>query len=334
MRARNIAKKIQTMVAQSKDGVKFPAFLGNAAGVVKADNYNNVYVIIAGSVFVAHNEVVPNISRLPVLVAKRSGKLEVVSARNAFHETPHINIPDHDHTWGKSNNPTWVRGEQFLPALITPNDGLSLHFKGWIYWIDDAFVPAYEQDIDFSSNLPSAGALIGLLEIDATGAISILEGTPVDSRDLLTYADIPPPSIGKTPLGFAVKLYAGQTKALQGLDFSSSDLIDLRWTGYSNGGSGSFITDWGNIQNLPTWINAIESGQLLEFIEIDRWSALAGDHTFDFSDFVLEIISIEVNGVVQDPLTYTLSSDNLQVVLDTPLAFDAIVTSKYKIEVL
>ena len=65
-----------------------------------------------------------------------------------------------------------------------------------------------------------------------------------------------------------------------------------------------------------------------------RWSASAGDDVFDFPDIVHEIQSVQVNGLGQDPLTYSLTGASNQLTLDDALPFDAVVTANYTIEAL
>lgn len=330
----NKTRKTMKQIILSNKKIEMVVQLGNLQGEIKADKQNNVYVtLMDGEVMTVLNQSVPNL-RMYVLIGYRNNRLQVLRSLNAFHIPTQPDIPDHNHTWGESTNPTFVRGEQHLPGLVVPADNIAVFFKGWTYFINQIYIPVFEQTIPLAAYVPNEGALFALLEVDGNGVISVLTGNVVASREVLRYADIPTPSSNKSPLGCAVKLYAGQSRVMQGLSYSATDVIDLRWTGYSSGGSGSFISDWDNIQNLPTWIKALESGQLLEYIEIERWSALEGDNTFDFNDFVTDIINIKVNGLTQDPLTYTLSNDGLQVVLDTPLEFDAILTSEHKVEVL
>lgn len=238
-------KKLWASMRTRKD-VEFPAFLGNLNGTVKADERGNVFVtLFSGDVLTVYNARVPNKPRLPVVIGYEASNpklLQVLRSRDVYaNGASQPDLPDHNHTWGRSTNPTWVRGEQFLPGLVTPNSDVSVHYTGLVYWLDGAFYIVPEQDIDLSANIPASGAIFAILEVDDTGVISVLEGTPVDSAGLLTYADIPEPSADKKPLMFAVKLYAGQTVIKQGFSFAESDLVDLRWSGYGAGGAGGGV---------------------------------------------------------------------------------------------
>lgn len=248
---KQIANRVRDLVARSREGDEFVGFLGNLNGVVEADKFNNVHVLIHGIEFTAYNEKVPKIAFLPVRLSKRAGRLYVTEARNVFHRAAYVNLPDHDHTWGRSTNPTWVRGEQFLPGLVIPHDsGLSVHFTGLIYWLDGDFRICTAQDVDLSGEIPASGARFGLLEADDDGIVSVNLGDNVGAPGLLTYGDIPEPSADKKPLNFAVKLYAGQTRIQQGLDFSTSDVVDLRWAGFGAGGKAGAV-DWDDILDKP-----------------------------------------------------------------------------------
>ena len=119
------------------DAVKIPAFLGDANGLVKADNDNNVYVILFdGQVQIVKNNRVPRLARMPVFIGKVGDNdyYEVLSPRNVYASQPYINIPNHadqTHTW-PGIDVVWVRGEQFFPrtcASIQWNDDCSL----WLY---------------------------------------------------------------------------------------------------------------------------------------------------------------------------------------------------------
>jgi hypothetical protein len=249
---KQIADKVRTLVAKSREGDEFVGFLGNLNGIVEADKFNNVNVLIHGIEFTAYNEKVPKIAFLPVKITKRSGRLQVTEARNVFHRTTYMDIPDHDHTWGRSTNPTWVRGEQFLPGLVIPHDsGLSVHFTGLIYWLDGDFRVCMAQDVDLSGEIPAYGARFVLLEADEDGAISLKLGDVVAGLGMLTYADIPAPSAGKKSLNFAVKLYAGQSRIQQGLEFMNSDVVDLRWAGLATASETAFAVEWDDILDKP-----------------------------------------------------------------------------------
>ncbi len=241
MSALSKTKKILQTLRTRRD-VTFPGFLGNLSGSVEANRNSDVYVtLFTGEVVTVHNSRVPNLPRLPVVIGYDAGNknlLQVLYAREVFANPVIKQVTDHDHTWGKSTNVSWIRGEQFLPGLVMPANGTNVHYTGLIYWLDGAFRIVPEQDVDLSAAIPSEGALFVLLEVDETGVISLLEGTPVASRGVLTYADIPTPSTDKKSLKFAVKVYAGQTMVRQGLSFMDSDIVDLRWSGHGDGGGG------------------------------------------------------------------------------------------------
>jgi hypothetical protein len=67
-------------------------------------------------------------------------------------------------------------------------------------------------------------------------------------------------------------------------------------------------------------------------LSIDRWNGAIGQDTFLFTYAVEYVIGVYVNGLLLDALSYTVSVT--QVVLDTPLAGDSIVSAQYVVATL
>jgi hypothetical protein len=225
-------------VVRPKSSGDFSAWLGNAQGVVVADDNNGVYIMDwNGNVRVVLNNKVPPYPFRPVrvgYVSESSKVLEVKEFIDAYPTQRPPNVPKHagNHEWGGVDT-MFVRGEQILPGVAIPDDDdpLVLHVAGFVYYLNgwhiiDSFT------LDVTSYIPSSGAKFLLLEADDAGAITVQSGTAVDIREELVMEDIPSPTLGTVPL-VAVMVYAGQVKIWKTL--SKQDVVDLRWSRYATG---------------------------------------------------------------------------------------------------
>ncbi len=235
---KQIRTKIKRLASQDvKKSIEIPAFLGNSAGVVKADTLNNVYVILnTGEVLTVLNVRVPNVFRLPVIIGydpTNPKVLQVLRSRKTYVDNPYPDVAEHanvTHQWPGPDT-AWIRGEQYLPGLAIPSTGLIVQFYGFVYFLN-GYKLINNQLIDLTASVPTSGAKYALVEVDTAGAISVSLSAAVAGRGNLTYGDIPIPTAGKAPL-FAVKLYLGQTEIIK--DILDTDIIDLRSSGYATG---------------------------------------------------------------------------------------------------
>ena len=245
-----IKKSTQKLREQNKT-IEIPAFLGDLSGVVKADDNNSVYVVLFnGEVQVVRNDKVPPIPRLPVIIGNdtKDSTLRVLRMREAFSDPPYVNLPAHadkTHQWPQVDT-LWVRPEQFLSGIAIPDTGMIVQFIGFVYFLTGWHL-LNTQAIDFTTYIPADGANYVLVQVDASKVVSFVAGTTKASREVLDYADIPIPSVGKKPL-FAVKMYKGQTHIVKAR--STSDIVDLRFAGFASGGEASLV-DWSDILNVP-----------------------------------------------------------------------------------
>lgn len=330
---KDILKKVESVRTSAKQ----VAFLGHMYedGLVKAGK-GKVYVTLnTGQVVKIRNNRVPNRWGWFVEIGYE-GKNTVKQVLRMIDiwdsaETPEV--PEHwsTHEWGGPDS-AWIRLEQIKPgvAMPDPDNPLMVQFYGMPYFVNGKYRIIDSQLVDMESEIPVSGAEWVNVEVDENRELSFNHGDNSGSAELLSPEDIPATDPLKKLL-FSVKMYVGQTRIYKNLQ--RNDIFDPRLSGFATGGVANSV-EWEEILEKPDWVDAIQSGQLFEYIEIERWSALEGDDTFDYPDFVLDIISVEVNGITQDPFTYSLSEDGDQVILDDPLDFDAIVTSKYKVEVL
>lgn len=236
----SILKKLSDTIKafSTRKDIELPAFLGNLSGTVKADNAYQVYVtLLNGEVITAHNGKVPNVPRLPVIVgyAPNSSQLEILRARDVFTRPPYPEVPPHAllHTFpGVDTIP--IRGEQFLPGLVTPAGGVTVKVYGFIYQLADGWHVVPTQTVDLSSHVPSTGALYVLLQVDDTGTITVTDGTAVDTREELGLDDIPAADSAQFVVA-AIKLYNSQTNLI--FTVTDTDIVDLRWGRGGSGGS-------------------------------------------------------------------------------------------------
>lgn len=259
-------KAFRKLVNEEKP-VEMPAFLGSLSGVVPFDNNSNVYVVLSNGQELApvRNVRVPNIPRLPVNIGfshPGSNLLEVLSFRNTYVKLPYPNIPSHadaTHTW-PGYDTLWVRGEQILPGLVVPAGGLTVSITGYVVFLN-GWDLLMDQTIDFTTSAVSSGALMCLVEVDENQLISMSFGTLKSNVALLSYSDIPIPTVGKKPL-FAVRLYEGQTEFVK--NAYTTDIIDLRWTGFASGAGSALSVLWEDIIGSTAGVEAVIDGMALE----------------------------------------------------------------------
>lgn len=214
-------------------------FLGNAAGIVRVPG-RQYYVYVRlwnGEVVEAYNGEVQANPGLPVKVAYRSGRYAIAGARDVFDNPLPPQLAD-----GITDQMTWpgmytvnIRGEQYLPGLVSPLSGFTVRFYGDQDFAAGVVYIVPPQDIDLTAHIPASGARWILLELVA-GAVQVVEGALAGSVDLLTSALIPAPS-GR-PLA-AVRLYAGQVAITRGKYYS--DILDLRTASAAANGDATYL---------------------------------------------------------------------------------------------
>jgi len=251
-----LANKIQRITRSAKD-TEVPAFMGNLSGTVKADNNNNVYVtLLNGQVETVKNNTVPAVPMLPIIIGSKAGSnvTEVLRMRNVYDYPPYVSIPNH---FEKNHSefgvdPARITAGQFFPGLAFPiAETMTVRFYGFVYYLDGYHI-IDNQVIDLSGEVPvAAGANMVLVEVDSSGVVSFRAGITKDSRELLTYEDIPLISATKAPL-FAVSVYFGQTQIIKSRTYT--DIYDLRFAGVSTGGI-STIVEWADILSVPSEFN-------------------------------------------------------------------------------
>lgn len=209
---------------------RFAAFLGDADGVVDVPNRNNyVYVRLwTGETKEAFNQSGVTAANTPVWVGYTEldrTHLRVLGPYDVYAEPiPATGLQNHAPTHGPwGSDPLRIWAEQFMPYLVLPfSDTLSVR----IYT-----APAGTTDLDLTASVPASGAAYTLIQLESDGVtISVVAGTPVASRQLLTPADIPNADSGALKIA-AVALAVGQTEVIR--NKYRSDIYDLR---FLNGG--------------------------------------------------------------------------------------------------
>jgi len=295
------------------------AFLGDNNGVIT--RYQNQelpsgYVVVrdmSGNLSVAYNQRVPLTPGLAIKVGYEPIQpvlFQVLSIRDYLVENPALNVPAHHETHEFPGNDTvFVSSFQFLPGMIYTGTGFVVTVYP-IFFRKSSGKPGFfaGTTLDLTPYIPSSGAQVFTLCSDDDGNLVVIPGGAAGSLGLLSIEDFPPITAYHELWG--VRLYSGQPAV------SYQDCYDFRFGGSSSGGGGGG-------SDVPIVV-----------LGICRWSGAAGEDTFTFPDLVYELQGVQVNGILQDPLTYTLDALGETVVLDTPLPYDAIVTANYTIEVL
>lgn len=234
---KKFARSLKSLLRQDRNA-EIPAFLGNLSGVVSTGETGRVYVtLFDGEVLAVFNGKVQNVPRLPVLIGYGgTERLQVLRSRDVY-DSPHFpEVGPHGflHTFPNPDTVP-VRAEQFIPLLVEPESGLTVRIHRGSYELTDGWHPLPNQTLDLTDYVPASGAIFVLIEVDVDGALSVTEGSAVESRAMLEFSDIPAADAAKFSLA-AVKLYAAQTSFI--FLPSDTDIVDLRF-GRQGGGGGS-----------------------------------------------------------------------------------------------
>lgn len=246
------------------------------------------------------------------------------------------------------------RAITFLNIYVTAPNSMSVQLTRGVVWNGDIPIEVPYTTHDHTGDIPATTgkAVLVLHTIDGTGANIQTVSAEFDVDDLMPVGDrfvnMPALPAGTVWTRGLVRVYNGQEKIQEGR--TNTDIIDLRFSGLVGGddllivnqagadmpervrlqfiGPGVTITDdAGNERTIVTIMDT-------QLIGLARWNAVAGDDVFPLPDIAAGVLSMMVNGLPQDMLTYTLSSDGTQVTIDAPLPFDAVVSSSYLTAVL
>lgn len=265
-------------------------------------------------------------------------RLQVLGMWDIYQDAQWGGIVSHadDHGW-LGRDPLWIRGEQFLPALVVPVSGqlkvivYPIALLGSLSWK----LITVQTTVDVSASVPATGYRYGLLVMNSLGALVIRDGVIVKSRSLLTEDRIPVPTAGDNVIA-ALVLYKGQTQLLK--NKRGSDILDLRFSNtISVPVAGASLTVK-EVDGTPS-VSSVEtirvsngtltddgSGQVtitigagggtagLDAIDVSSQVIVGGETHFTFSPAAVGILVL-VNGALQKPGDVTLDVDGLGVTL-------------------
>ena len=181
----------------------------------------------------------------------------VISGFNSsqFPEGGTFTTPQHGLTHQYNQvDPVWVMADQYMPLLVLP-DGTGtfvVMIYGGVVFAGGSYGLVTNQTLDMASHLPAGLARYALIQADGAGAITVVDGSTVASKSLLTIDDIPLPTTGNVPL-CAVALYAGQEKLTRDRRAGKiNDFVDLRNSFYSFAADTALAVEWADILNVPT----------------------------------------------------------------------------------
>jgi hypothetical protein len=278
-----------------------PGRIGATSTLIDTGIPGLIYVRIEGSgqVVTAVNTVAPSEYNHPVLLArsKANKKLwEVIASRQAYTVPVNRDLRYH-HGQHEHPNPdtVWVKGDQFLPFLVTPDTGFVVKIFGGVVTLGGTRYLVANQSLDLSSLQPAVGAVWVLIEVTSAGAVDTVTSTEYDNKELLTPDLIPLPDAGAWDI-CAVRLYGGQESLQRGV---INDFVDLRFG--KPGGSDivtiAFLDDIGDV-NAPTptdgqvltwdayaeeWIAADPSGSF-DIHALTEKTTIAADDEFPLAD--------------------------------------------------
>lgn len=323
----------------SDNGGEVKAVIGRADGQIRSlepnASPNDIYVtLMNGQVITVYNEKVPRIPFRKVILGLEKGspnRLQAVRLDDVYKRRPFPNLPNHKDSHGAwGYDPVEILLEQIIELLPRAVSGFNIRIYPGRFFCNGAFHSLPVKDLDLSAEVVTSGAEWVNVEVDEAGAITYQHSTNYGSRELLIPENIPSTASDKKLL-CSVKMYAGQVRIIQ--TKTMTDIFDPRFSGVSSGGVSTSVS-WNDILSFPSWVELIDNGDLLEFIEIFRWNGLEGEDTFDLPEIWESIVDVKVNGLSQDQLEYSLSSDGTQLILDYALPADSIVTSTGKIKVI
>jgi hypothetical protein len=194
-------------------------------------------------------------------------------------------------------------------------------------------------------------ATMGLVFLDTdTGNPGILinSGTPMDVNfnklyEVLPY--IPIPGLNQEPL-YGFKLTSGTSSV--GWDnlfnirqfiggFTDLTVLDHNLLAGLQGGETSnyyHLTQSQHDGLIGETITNLHTHSADHVHGISRWSGVSGQTTFEYPDVVSFVESAKINGLAEDGLSYSLSSDGTQLILNSALPYPAEVSSEYLLETL
>lgn len=225
-----------------------PATIGTADEFGQVDvpgKENYVYVRIqSGEIAQAYNTKVVALAGLRVWCGYeklRPGLLQVLDVRNVYGKEYQQRIPAHakTHEYGGYDQ-VFVRGEQFIPKLVSKFSGMVVRVQaGAIYTDDFGWNWHNPQELNMTPYVPTTGAHWAMIEVTNSGTMLVTVGATVAAKELLFATSLPNPHNAAQPLA-AIAMYSNQS-GINASKYGTSDIFDLRWhqsikTGTAGGG--------------------------------------------------------------------------------------------------
>ena len=187
-------------------------FMGKEDGTILTDTLNMVWVRFENQLpFQVYNTIAPvDVPDLQVIIGKhkyRPTLWEIISIRNGFQQPAAVNSNQTVYNRYSPVNRDQITLLITLPTAIFP----VVQLYGGVVIFKGVWVAVLNDLIDLTDYLPSTGALYVLLQSDDTGTLSIVEGTPADSKEVLLLSDIPVTDDDHFAV-CAIRLYVGQTQ--------------------------------------------------------------------------------------------------------------------------
>lgn len=343
------------------------ASLGDESGVVPTGVDGMVYARLRnGETIEVFNDVAPERAGLKVKLGRRKEEptlWRVISWRNAYSKPQVDSGVKHHHKQHEflEEDEVPINRKQILQLTIRVKsaEDFTVQVYGGQATTPGGIVKVKHAVVDLSSFLPATGGIYVATEFDDSGTISTHAGTGFDAPAIGSTSYIPVPDAGKYHIG-SVLLF-------EGMEILEDKYIYVPmpvWTDYTGLSSGTQIHDASEETTLAnddefgfwqavsetikkiTWANMVatlttifdslyatidhtheESGGGGHLHGLARWNGASGQTTFDLPDVWEYIDSLMLNGLEEDPLVYSLSTDGTQVVLDSALPTDMTITA-------
>jgi len=244
---------------------RFPATIGKADGTILTSTSGIIWVqnVITGQEEEVHNTIAPiNRLGLHVIVGRYPGEILLRIKEVA---TVYAIPASTGETTEAIVQSQFIDRDHFLPFLVAPIDGggFVVDIFGDTFIRSDGTIGAIaKQTFDLSSHVPAAGALYVVIEADDDGIIYATDGVPVDSKEILTLADIPPITPNRRS-SCAVRLYDGQVQLYRDPE-TVLDFVDLRsLTSNSAGNDIVYVRKFTDQLAAPTVDDDIDAGYLI-----------------------------------------------------------------------
>ena len=298
-----------------------------------------------GRVIKVHNAAnVPPDFDLPVTIARNRNtpkEWQIISIRRVYDDPAgggRINYHHEQHEFIDDNpgpDTVWVGRKQNiqLTILVSDAENFVVTVYGAVIRTSSGLAQIDTQTVDLSSYVPATGAVFVTIQSSESGVLSVVEGVNFESLMAGSFDNVPDADADKYMLGCVV-LFEAMTEL-------ENKHVFIPYQFYQGG---TQVATWGNITgtlsnqaDLQAALDAkadadhIHEGNDGHIHGLARWNGASAQTTFDLPDIAEYIESVLLNGLEEDPLVYSLSTDGTQIVLDTGLPSAQAVFAHYVI---